>query len=216
MVPACRSCNIGFSRDEEYFACLLQCVLAGSTDPTSIRRASVAKSLRHQTALRYEIENAKTIVDGNIAFLPDCARVNNVLTKLARGHVAFELTREFRRAPDAVSWWPIVAMTPEQREEYEAPHMPRLFGEIGSRGMQRSAIMQIRLGSDGGETVSLSFFFNDWIEVQENVYRYLAFDENDEVRVKIVLEEFLACEISWRSNDTLRGQLASPKSPHGI
>ena len=42
--PACATCNEGFSKDEEYLACLLECVLAGDTDPQKIGRPSMCQT----------------------------------------------------------------------------------------------------------------------------------------------------------------------------
>ena len=38
VVKTCKSCNSGFSGDEEYLFLFLHCVLAGSTDPESSDR----------------------------------------------------------------------------------------------------------------------------------------------------------------------------------
>jgi hypothetical protein len=38
VVPACAACNSSFSGDEEYVACLISCVVAGSTDPEAMSR----------------------------------------------------------------------------------------------------------------------------------------------------------------------------------
>lgn len=35
VVEACRECNGGFSLDEEYLACLLECVMTGTTDEST-------------------------------------------------------------------------------------------------------------------------------------------------------------------------------------
>lgn len=201
VVAACYLCNNGFSRDEEYLACLLQCVLAGSTDPDSIRRPRIAEILRRSSALRSSLEAAKSIIDGKVVFAAEDTRVRNVVRKLAKGHAAFELSLAFRREPTSLMWWPMSMMTAEQRDAYEAPHVPQLFGEVGSRGMQRSVVTQLALISPTGGLAALNLVINDWVEVQEGRYRYLAMHNSNEVKIRIVLEEFLACEVSWRDTD---------------
>ena len=99
VVGACRKCNNDFSRDEEYFACLIEAVIAVSTDPGLIRRASVAKILRRSPALRARIEAAKTTVKGQTQFSVEPDRIRNVLLKLARGHAAYELSQSCRDEP---------------------------------------------------------------------------------------------------------------------
>jgi len=39
---------------------------------------------------------------------------------------------------------------------------------------------------------------NNWIDVQEGRYRYLAFDGDTGAAVRMVIAEFLACEVVWR------------------
>lgn len=41
LVPACQTCNNGFSDDESYLACLIECAISGSTDPERVRREKV-------------------------------------------------------------------------------------------------------------------------------------------------------------------------------
>ena len=50
-VGSCRQCNSGFSRDEEYLACLIDCVITGSTDPDKVKRAKVRALLLHSPSL---------------------------------------------------------------------------------------------------------------------------------------------------------------------
>jgi len=38
---------------------------------------------------------------------------------------------------------------------------------------------------------------NDWIEVQEGYYRYLAIDDINGVIIRIVVSDYLACEVGW-------------------
>jgi hypothetical protein len=45
IVAACRRCNAGFSLDEEYLACLLECVLAGTTEPERTSRTKIRRIL---------------------------------------------------------------------------------------------------------------------------------------------------------------------------
>ena len=93
VVAACWSCNNGFSRDEEYVACLIESAIAGSTNPDHIGRPEIANILRRSPALRARIEGAKSCEDGQILFGFEPERVKNVLLKLARGHAAFELSQ---------------------------------------------------------------------------------------------------------------------------
>lgn len=199
VVGACKDCNNGFSLDEEYLACLIECVLAGSTDPRLVTRTRVAKTLRHSPALQARLEEAKYEERGRTHFAIETDRVKRVLTKLAKGHAAFELSQPCSDDPSMIWYAPLESLTEEKRESYEASQVVQAFGEIGSRGMQRFMVTQFTLQSAAGETSTLNLLINDWVDVQESRYRYHAADYGDELRIKIVISEYLACEVVWVS-----------------
>jgi len=197
VVGACNECNNGYSLDEEYLACLIECVLAGSTDPGLVARARVAKTLQHSPALRARLEKAKYEEDGRTHFAIEPDRVRRVLTKLAKGHAAFELSQSCSDDPSMIWYAPLESLNEEQRDSYEANQVIQTLGEIGSRGMQRLMITQFTLQSAAGETSTLNLLINDWVDVQEGRYRYHAADYGDEWRIKMVISEYLACEVVW-------------------
>lgn len=143
VVAACESCNRGFSLDEEYVACLIEVALAGSTDPADIRRESIARTLRHSRPLRESLEGARSEDRGQTVFAVDEARVANVMLKLARGHAAFELGIPQRKPPSALSCLPLSLLPVDARETFNAAHVTELYGEIGSRGFQRTILVQV-------------------------------------------------------------------------
>jgi hypothetical protein len=192
-------CNRGFSSDEEYVACLIEAAVLGTTDPEKMRRERVAKTLRRQHRLRSRIEASRHEVGGQTSFTPEEDRVKNVLLKLARGHAVFELSAVRRDEPNLLSCWPLHAMMPEDREAYEAPYFPEIWGEVGSRGSQRAMVITVDLVSADGDHLVAPFVINDWLEVQEDRYRYLAYETPAEVIVKIVIGEYLACLVTWPS-----------------
>jgi len=183
VVPACLECNNGFSADEEYLACLVSCVIAGSTDPQQIERPKIQRILSEKPALRGRLEQAKLIQDGRTIFMPDWERARNVLLKLAKGHALYELHENCAGEPVHFSMAPLVTLSDEQREWFENPDSSSAWPEVGSRAMQRMLI-----GSDvsaGG-----------WIVVQERRYRYNA-SIVDGCDVRIVINEYLAARACW-------------------
>jgi hypothetical protein len=58
IVEACAACNRGFSLDEEYLACFLECVLVGSSDVELVRRPKVKRALSHNKRLAKRIQSA--------------------------------------------------------------------------------------------------------------------------------------------------------------
>lgn len=196
VVGACRKCNNNFSSDEEYFVCVLGAVLSGSTD--AVQRPLAANILRRSPALRARIEGAKRVHNGQITFLVEVDRVRTVLLKLLRGHAAFELSAVRREEPSEFNWGPIAHLSDEQRDWFEDVHMSNLYPEVGSRAMQRMAVAQFTFASlDGTEQQHHEILLNDWIEVQEGQYRYLAYEDHSGVHVKIVISEYLYCYACW-------------------
>lgn len=196
VVGACRKCNNDFSPDEEYFVCLLETVLCGSTD--AVQRPLVKNILGRSPALRARIEAARHEQDGQVVFSIEVERVKTVLLKLARGHAAFELSAVRRREPSAFSWGPLALLSGEQREWFEDVQVSELYPEIGSRAMQRMAVAQFTFaGPDGAEQRHDALLVNDWLEVQEGRYRYLAYEDPSGVHVKIVIDEYLYCYACW-------------------
>jgi hypothetical protein len=197
VVWACGDCNGGFSLDEEYVACLIEAVVAGSADPARIRRAGVASILSRSPALRARLDAARTVEDGQTRFGIEPDRVRNVLLKLARGHAAYELSQPCRHEPTTVCWWPLGLMADEERDSFESGHIIQTLGEVGSRALQRVLVTQLVLRAPDGQTATVGLLVSDWVDVQDYRYRYQAIDDGGEVRVKIVIGEYLASEITW-------------------
>lgn len=59
--PACRECNNGLSLDEEYLACLLECVIAGDTAPEKLHRTMIARILRENSSLLARLQRARQL-----------------------------------------------------------------------------------------------------------------------------------------------------------
>ena len=55
LVRACLECNNGFSFDEEYFACLIECIICGTTDIEKLNRERIKSILTRKTNLKTQI-----------------------------------------------------------------------------------------------------------------------------------------------------------------
>jgi hypothetical protein len=182
VVPSCHDCNEGASADEEYVACLIDCVLAGSASPEEVQRSKIRRILSEKPALAARLTKAKRQMDGNASFSVEDRRVRNVALKLARGHALYELNEPQFNEPFGLGYVPLPLLLEDNRNNFERPPISHIWPEVGSRGMQR-------LFANG----SLS---PEWIIVQMGRYRYLA-SVGDAVVVRIVLSEYLACEVVW-------------------
>lgn len=197
IVFSCRSCNNGFSLDEEYLACLIEAVISGSSDPESIKRPNIRGILNRTPALRAKLEAAKTAAAGQVSFAIESERVERIIVKLARGHAAFELSQPCRDAPASIWWGPLILMDDQRRQDFESVHVITGYPEIGSRSMQRMLVAQFTLQPRTGPAIFRSVIYSDWLEVQEGRYRYHAIDYGDSIAVKIVIGDYLACKVEW-------------------
>lgn len=187
VVGACLACNNAFSKDEPYLACIVECAVRGSADPDQIGREKVRRILAEKPHVRKEMEDAFVRSESGVFWVPDMHRVTNVVLKLARGHAAYEFAEPRYEEPVETAVEPLVAMTPERRARFESDEDDSVvtgWPEIGSRAFYSTLVT----GSDahlpdGG-----------WAQVQQGRYRYNA---TPGPRVRIVLSEYLACEIVW-------------------
>ena len=53
---------------------------------------------------------------------------------------------------------------------------------------------KFRADSSGNEK---PIAINDWIDVQDNQYRFIAIEEMGKLIIRIVIAEYFACEVTW-------------------
>jgi hypothetical protein len=182
---ACRKCNNDFSLDEEYLACLLECVISGGTTPEQLHRAKIARILRGNSSLSTRLQRARTDGAKGPIWTVENDRVSRVVLKLARCHAAFELNEPQLNEPSHLGIKPLQLMTEDERGAFE--HDDNEFGiwpEVGSRALQRMIVAET------------DTFAGGWVTVQDGNYRFRT-SQGNELTVKIVLREYLGCEIVW-------------------
>lgn len=187
-LPSCVKCNNGFSGDEEYLACFIECVVCGTSDPEQLSRDKIKRALRRNGGLREMIERghrqSETVGGGMIhVWQPDDERVRRVILKLARCHAAYELNEPRLDEPERVLVMPLVSMTDGQRDHFESAREVNGWPEVGSRAMQRLLIAD-------------DAYAGGWITVQDGRYRFLAVAESS-LMVRGVISEYLAFEVIW-------------------
>jgi len=188
-VDACAKCNGSFSLDEEYVACFLDCVISGTCKPESVSRQKVSRALSRNPQLMARMADSCRINEEGIqTWVPDDSRLRNIVLKLARGHVNYELSLTLVEEPNLVYAEPFILMSEFDVSKFEQGNMidSRLFPEVGSRSFLR------KLGSRPYDRNP-----GPWIVVQEGRYRY-SVEQTDGVIVRIVLSEYLACLVKWQ------------------
>ncbi|MFZ4604940.1 MAG: hypothetical protein ACOYM5_01670 [Caulobacter sp.] len=185
VASSCAACNAGFSDDEEYVACLLECVIAGHVEPDRLVRASIGKTLAGNGRLQREILAARREQDGQVLWDPNTARLKRIAVKLARGLVDFELNEPQLHEPDGVGIAPLLLMSEDDRRIFEGePGGFALWPELGSRAFHR-----VLFGPE-------DCFVNGWIVVQQDRFRYRVTQE-DGMRVRMVMREYLGLDVVW-------------------
>ncbi len=188
IVEACIGCNQGFSLDEEYLACFLECVLVGSSEVERVHRPKVKRALLHNGRLAERIHSSSSLDEnGRRIWTPERERVRNVVVKLARGHVAYELSLTQIDEPQEVIFIPQSAMSRSDKEAFEKAGSGGIRGwpEVNSRAFLRACGAEPYADQQG-----------PWIVVQPGQYRY-AVDQHGGIRVQIMLAEYLACIVDW-------------------
>lgn len=182
VIGACRSCNTGFSEDETYLACWIDCEIAGSAFPEDVGRDKVRRILDKQKRLQSRLLNSFESDLFEPRFHPEAERIERVVLKLARCHAAYENGEPKIEEPTYFVWRALKWLSSEQRTAFEEPPHLGLLPEVGSRAMQR-----VLFAPDARAP---------WINVQEGRYRYLV-AAGEAVIVRLVLSEYLACEVVW-------------------
>ena len=184
VVASCRKCNEDFSLDEEYFACLLECLVCGTTEIEELKREKVKRILSGKDKLYRRIAEAFVEIDGHTFLKIEPERFRNVILKLMRGHAKYENSEMQSDEPSNLWIKTINTMTDDEIEEFFLKRIPNLLPEIGSRSFQRLFI-------DRDNTLH-----SGWITVQPENYRY-SVDLNEGLTIKIFIREYLAAKAVW-------------------
>lgn len=185
VIEACKACNEKFSQDEEYVACFIECAICGSAEPNYVKREKVRRILLERPLLAARIRESRTKDNnGNLIWAVDINRIENVVLKLARGHLAFELNIHHFEEPDILEIRPIVTMSDEELASFESVPENVFFPEIGSRAF----VTMFK---------SPEIDWRNWHEVQTQRYRYRVDQGLDGDKVQFVLSEYLACKVIW-------------------
>lgn len=185
VVPCCEKCNQDFSLDEEYFACVIECILHGTTNPDKLKREKIKSILSKKKQLKQRIENSFVFQDGDILCKIEEDRFGKVVTRLAKGHVKYENSEPQFEEPPSIVLKPLILMTDEETNNFFASKKINKLPEVGSRALQNILI-------DLDKNVH-----THWTTVQENNYKYSVTDNFGQLIVRIVIWNYLAVQVIW-------------------
>lgn len=186
VIEVCKKCNESFSQDEEYVACLIECVIFGTTKPDSIEREKIKRILSERASLTKRINGSRIEdAEGDISWQIEPERLKKVVLKLARGHLAYELNIFHFEEPNFLEIVPFIRMSEKESLSFNSVSSDNLLlPELGSRAF----ISMFK---------KLNFEWNSWRIVQENRYRYRVEQGHNGDKVQFVLSEYLACTVIW-------------------
>lgn len=184
VVDCCRACNVGFSKAEEYLACFVECVRSGTADPTRLSRAKVSRTLIARPHIAQRVSAASGLLpDGSLGWEPDVDLVRATVLKLARGHIAYEISVYHVEPPRVIRFTPVALLDAVQMHDYFDVRVSGLYPEIGSR-----SFIALVEGRPTG--------YERWRVIQPGNYRY-AVGQDDGDWAKFVIGEYLACHVAW-------------------
>lgn len=182
VIYACEKCNNGYSIDEEYTACLIECARIGGVSSDLIEREKIKRILSERPRLFEKLKKAMNKTKDEISFSVEANRVKRVLLKLARGHVLFEQNEPHLSEEPSLFEFGILDLLPEEsRIRFEETPSLGLVPEVGSRALQ-----QIAFSGQGA--------FIPWTNVQDGRYRYVVPEVG---LVRMVFSEYLWCQVGW-------------------
>lgn len=188
-VYACRGCNNGTSADELYVACLLEVILAETIDFKVLERRRIAQALERHPELIASLEDTLAGTSSVQQAGRTARSLMSIATKLARGHLMFDLADPRYDAPRNVRWLRLDEASASEVEAFDQwsdrlSEAPRLLPEVGSRALSRMFDER----EDHQEP--------NWITVQVDRYRYSCRVDHAPA-VRFVLRGYFACEIAW-------------------
>lgn len=183
VVPCCNECNQGFSSDEVYVACLLECAICGTTDVDKLKREKIKRVLYKKQSLQQEISQSMVEIGGRIFFNYEIDRFKNVFLKLAKGHAKFENSEPVLDEPTHWAIKPLPTMSEDEIDLFLKDSKLNKSFEVGSRAMQNLLM----------DTYNSTY--SHWIIVQPDNYQYTV--AVNPLTVKIIIWNYLAIEVTW-------------------
>ena len=190
IVPACFSCNNGFSEDELYIACLISKIWIAFNKGGNEREKVVA-ALKHDEKLGRELQE-KVRVDGEkVCVILDTKRIRRILLKLALCHMVNRHDNLFEMSDERIiiNFCLKQDMTDEEIKKFESWPEINIVPESCFDYMEDLLVFE-PVGGGVSKTVC------PWKTIQESNYRYLTYIADDHTsRVRIVIMETLCCEV---------------------
>ena len=203
IVPACFKCNNSFSKDELFLSILIEKLKRKHFGQKYVFSNETTERLNKNKKLVNEIE---TIINNNN--INECGEtIKRILFKLAIGHAVFEVSEGYCAKEGTVHYKFLNDVSDEEFENFTTPFIinDHLLPEIGSRAYERIMIVDVDLASvDGKEQRKrTTLALLNWVDVQKSKYVYTCYKFEDEIIVKMIINEFLLAKVILVVDDIL-------------
>lgn len=201
VLPACRSCNNGFSDDELYVETYIDSLKYLSGYSSSLREQNLEKLKKNSAFLDAQSDLSEYYNGNNLSIN---SKIERILTKLAVCHMVYELSEGYCTdncciQPTLVSYSFLFDMSKSDVDNFNDLIFmnDKQVPIIGSRVFDKIYVLDSILNSmDGSQLKKLPILVMDWTNIQDQNYRYVSWLKNDDMfHVKIVIHDFLFAEI---------------------
>lgn len=203
VVPACERCNNGFSSDELYTKAFIEVY----EHHCSYKSKTILSERKEVKEAQQKFEEC---IDAGEIHFDD--RIARVLIKLAICHITYELTTGFyddswEGVPEYVSYTFRPNMTIDEIESWDDFILmnDNLLPIIGSRAFNHIYVLEpvISALDDTGGIIKKPSVVMDWIDVQDNSYRYVCWLDKTYMNIMIVIDEFLHAKVVFKQKNNL-------------
>lgn len=91
----------------------------------------------------------------------------------------------------------VSSMSKSEWDDFDGATVIGQLGEVGCRNIQRMYVVEATPDSAFDEDEITPLIINDWVDVQDGIYRYHTLQLSGGIQVKIILSEYMACTVFW-------------------
>ncbi|SEG03004.1 hypothetical protein SAMN05421847_1335 [Halpernia humi] len=184
IVFCCYDCNQSFSTDEEYFACIIEYLVAGTKNIEKIERKKIKNILNQKKYLKNKIEANITENNGVLTIHFDESVLKKVLSKLVFGHMSYELSNPYIQTPNFIGFNTIDNLNDFEYQEFISDSFVDIIPEVGTRASLNHIIQNQKL-------------ISTWKIVQKNNYQYKLQILDNETVLKVIIRNKLYVIATW-------------------
>jgi hypothetical protein len=153
----------------------------------AVKRSKIQKAFNARPHIQNQFEEStKYNTNGDIESIEiNDDKIKNILLKLSIGHATYSLSSIHLGEPSVINYKFLPQLTKEEMDNFNLEPICDVLPEIGSRGATYVSIL-----NDGIPLTT-------WNIIQDNQYRFLAFNDKNSTTIRIVIGEYFYSEVIW-------------------